>query len=113
MSLAVAGGEVGLGLRCGALGADSVTHALVGTFRLLPALLVTTLVSALSGTTRTLAGTGGERKMSSRERIMNEPADLHHETSKCYANTTLKDNVYLQTLLGFNLHFLLSAWLAS
>lgn len=64
MSLAVAGSEVGLGFRCGALGADSITHTLVGAFGLLSALLVTTLVSALSSTTRTLAGTGGEEKCS-------------------------------------------------
>lgn len=58
----MAGGEVGLGLRCGALGTDSITHALVGAFGLLSALLITTLVSALSSTTRTLAGTGGTEK---------------------------------------------------
>lgn len=29
LSLSVAGGEVGLGLRCGTLGTDSITHALV------------------------------------------------------------------------------------
>lgn len=55
----MAGGEVGLGLRCGALGTDSITHALVSALRLLSTLLITTLVSAPSSTTRTLAGTGG------------------------------------------------------
>lgn len=29
LSLSVAGGEIGLWLRCGTLGADSVTHALM------------------------------------------------------------------------------------
>lgn len=62
MSLSVAGGEVGLGLRRGALGADAVTHALMSALRLLSALLVATLVRALSGATRTLAGAGGTEK---------------------------------------------------
>lgn len=44
LSLSVAGGEVGFGLGCGALSADSITHALVSTLRLLSALVVTTLV---------------------------------------------------------------------
>lgn len=57
LGLSMAGGEVGLGLRCGALGADSVTHALVSALRLLPALLIMALVSAFGSTTRTLAGT--------------------------------------------------------
>lgn len=62
LSLSVAGGEVGLGLRCGALGADAVTHALMSTLRLLSALLVATLVRALGGATRTLAGAGGTER---------------------------------------------------
>lgn len=60
----MAGGEVSLGLRSGALGADSVTHALVSALRLLPALLIPTLVRALRSTTRTLAGTGEGKKCS-------------------------------------------------
>lgn len=64
LSLSVAGCEVGLGLRRGALGTDSITHALVSALWLLSALLVTTLVRALSSTTRTLAGTGGKDKCS-------------------------------------------------
>lgn len=32
---------------------------------------------------------------------------------KMLCKQKLKGNIYLQTLLGFNLHFLLSAWLAS
>lgn len=57
LSLSVAGGEIGLGLRRGALGTDSITHALVRTLGLLPALLITTLVSALRCAARTLART--------------------------------------------------------
>lgn len=59
LRLSVAGGEVGLGLRGGALGAHAVAHALVGTLGLLPALLVASLVGALGGAARTLAGAGG------------------------------------------------------
>lgn len=59
LSLSVAGGEVGLGLRRGALGADAVAHALMGALRLLSALLATTLVRALERATGTLAGAGG------------------------------------------------------
>lgn len=58
----MAGGEVGLGLRRGALGAHSVAHALVCTLRLLPALLVAALVGAFGHAARTLAGTGKVRK---------------------------------------------------
>lgn len=54
----MAGGEVGLGLRRGALGAHSVAHALVCALRLLPALLVAALVGAFARAARTLAGTG-------------------------------------------------------
>jgi len=61
LSFSVASGEVGLGLRCGALGTDSVTHALVSALRLFSALLIATLVRALSSTTRTLAGAERER----------------------------------------------------
>lgn len=53
----MAGSEIGLGLRRGALGTDSITHALVRTLGLLPALLITTLVSALRCAARTLART--------------------------------------------------------
>lgn len=60
LSLPVAGGEVGLGLRCGTLGTDSVTHALVSALRLLSALLITALVRALGGAAGTLAGAGGK-----------------------------------------------------
>lgn len=67
LSLPVAGGEVGLGLGCGALGTDSVTHALVSALGLLSALLVTTLVGALGSAARTLAGTGGRE----RRRLLN------------------------------------------
>lgn len=52
----MAGSEVGLGLRRGAIGTASVTHALVSAFRLFSALLITTFVSAVRCTTRTLAG---------------------------------------------------------
>lgn len=58
LSLSVAGGEVGLGLRRGALGADAIAHALVGTLRLLSALLVAALVRAVGGATRALTGAG-------------------------------------------------------
>lgn len=58
----MAGGEVGLGLRRGALGADSVAHALVGALRLLSALLITTLVRAVGSATRTLAGADGKEE---------------------------------------------------
>lgn len=58
----MAGGEVGLGLGRGALGADSVAHALVGALRLLSALLITTLVRAVSRAARTLAGADGREK---------------------------------------------------
>lgn len=58
----MAGGEVGLGLRRGALGADAVAHALVGALRLLSALLVATLVRAQGGATGTLAGAGGTER---------------------------------------------------
>lgn len=63
LGLSVAGREVGLGLRCGALRADPVTHALVSALRLLSTLLITTLVGALSGTTGTLTGTVGKRRV--------------------------------------------------
>lgn len=53
----MAGGEVGLGLRCGTLGAHSVAHALVRALRLLPALLIAALVGAFTCAARTLAGT--------------------------------------------------------
>lgn len=56
----MAGCEVSLGLRRGALGTDAITHALVSALRLLSALLITTLVGTLGCTTRTLAGTGGK-----------------------------------------------------
>lgn len=56
LSFSVTGGEVGLGLGCGALGADSITHALVSALGFFSALLITTLVRALSSTTGTLAG---------------------------------------------------------
>lgn len=58
LSLSVAGGEVGLGLRRGALGGDAIAHALVGTLRLLSALLVAALVRAVRGATRALTGAG-------------------------------------------------------
>ena len=58
----MAGGEVGLGLRCRALRTDSITHALMSALRLLSALLVATLVRAFCSTARTLAGTGVEEK---------------------------------------------------
>lgn len=65
LSLSVAGGEVGLGLRRGALGADAIAHALMGTLGLLSALLVAALVRAVGGATRALTGAGqtgrGER----------------------------------------------------
>lgn len=60
MGLSVAGGEVGLGLGGGTLGTDAIAHAMVSTLRLLPALLITTLVCALVSTTGTLAGTIGK-----------------------------------------------------
>lgn len=60
LGLSVAGGEVGLGLRRGALGASSVAHALVSTLRLLPALLIAALVGAAACAARTLAGTDGK-----------------------------------------------------
>lgn len=57
LSLSVAGGEVGLGLRRGALGAVALTHAMVSALRLLSALVTASLVNAFACTTRTLAGT--------------------------------------------------------
>lgn len=61
LRLLVAGGEVGLGLRRGALGAHSVAHSLVRALRLLPALLIAPLVGALACAARTLAGTNRAR----------------------------------------------------
>lgn len=58
LSLSVAGGEVGLGLRRGALGADAVAHALMGALRLLAALLVAALVGAVEGAAGALTGAG-------------------------------------------------------
>lgn len=55
----MAGGEVGLGLGRGALGAHSIAHALVCALRLLPALLIAALVGTFARAARTLAGTGG------------------------------------------------------
>lgn len=55
----MAGGEVGLGLRRGTLGAHSVAHALVRALRLLPALLIAALVGAVACAAGTLAGTDG------------------------------------------------------
>lgn len=57
LSLSVAGGEVGLGLRRGALGAVALTYAMVSALRLLSALVTASLVNAFACTTRTLAGT--------------------------------------------------------
>ena len=59
LRLSVAGGEVGLGLRGGAHGSDSVAHSLVRTLRLVPALLVAALVGAFGGAAGALAGAGG------------------------------------------------------
>lgn len=59
LSFAVAGGEVGFGLRGRALGASPAAHALVSALGLLPALLVATLVAALMSATRTLTRADG------------------------------------------------------
>lgn len=81
LGLAVAGGEVGLGLGRGALGGDAVAHALVSALRLVSALLVTTLVSALCGATRTLAGTAGEDRRVKSGLVANAEAGVHYDTS--------------------------------
>lgn len=76
----MAGGEVGLGLRRGALGADSVAHALVSALRLLSALVIATLVRALGGAAGTLAGADG-KTTGVESRVRNERAALlPHET---------------------------------
>ena len=64
LGLSVAGGEVGLGLGGGALGRAPVAHALVGTLRLLSALVVAALVIALVSTAGALAGTEGAQDSS-------------------------------------------------
>lgn len=100
LSLSVAGGEVGLGLRRGALGADAVAHALMGALRLLAALLVAALVGALGGAAGALAGAG----QTGSEALGKKTAGRRNPE---------RSFIHLQTLFGFNLHFLLSGWLAS
>ena len=106
LSLSMAGCEVSLGLRRGALGTDAITHALVSALRLLSALLITTLVGTVRCTTRTLAGTGGKDPMTNCQKWAGRSLE-------CSGKQKLRAMIYLHTLLGFNLHFLLSAWLAS
>lgn len=110
LRLSVAGGEVGLGLGGGALGAHAVAHALVSALRLLSALLVATLVRALGGAARTLAGAGGTERGGGLR--IDAPEHFPPEdTWKCFWNE--KEASHLHTLFGFSLHFLLSGWLAS
>lgn len=104
LSLSVAGGEVGLGLRRGALGADAIAHALVGTLRLLAALLVAALVRALGGAAGALTGAG----QTERRRVRK-----WHSRAFSPRGNPGTVFIHLQTLFGFNLHFLLSGWLAS
>lgn len=87
LSFSVAGGEVGLGLRRGALGADAVTHALVSTLRLLSALLVTTLVNAFMGTTRTLTGADGKKTSAESRFVLHELAGLSCATPESRNST--------------------------
>lgn len=100
LSLSVAGGEVGLGLRRGALGADAVAHALMGALRLLAALLVAALVGALGGAAGALTGAGhaGGEALARSAGGRGDPGISF---------------THLHTLFGFSLHFLLSGWLAS